>query len=155
MRPPANALHWRQAVDSGGLQSALFFLLHCAEILAFHSAAAMVGVDNSQHQQEPEHTKAPWEEGGGGDYRPQMVVVRPAAALGAEPALQGALIQLARLTKGKGGLGRVTLATLDYLLGEYHSVSAVAGMFCCAYREQSTINAPFTTLVSGLGLLCV
>ena len=95
-----------QAVDSGGLQSALFFQLHAAEVLAYYSQEAMLPPDGSQATAADEEAAS------------VGVGVRccPAQALAQQVGLPRVLMTVVRRTKGKGGLGRAGLATLDYLL---------------------------------------
>lgn len=92
-----------QAVDSGGLQSALFFQLHAAEVLAYFSQEAVVSTPETQIESSSQS---------------EATGIRccPARELAQQPGLQRTLITVIRRTKGKGSLGRPALATLDYLL---------------------------------------
>ena len=136
-----------ESVDGGGLQSALFFLLHAAEVLAFYSQEAVVaqpeaasaadaagppsasaasaaasasaaggeGSDATAAPPRESQAQGAAEEGAEASA-PRGVRCCPASALAREPALPRVLSEVVRRTKGKGGLGRAALATLDYLL---------------------------------------
>ena len=92
-----------QAVDSGGLQSALFFLLHAAEVLSYFSQEAVLSSGAAPAN-------------GAGSETANDVRCCPAQELAKQPALPRILTTVVRRTKGKGGLGRAALATLDYML---------------------------------------
>lgn len=95
-----------QAVDSGGLQSALFFQLHAAEVLAYFSQEAVVSATPEQ-ETEPLSTD---------EISATGIHCCPARELAQQDGLQRVIMTIVRRTKGKGSLGRPALATLDYLL---------------------------------------
>ena len=97
-----------QAVDSGGLQSALFFQLHAAEVLAYFSQEAVVSATSTPEQETGPPSK--------GESSAAGIHCCPARELAQQDGLQRVIMTVVRRTKGKGSLGRPALATLDYLL---------------------------------------